>query len=138
MRKFTVMIALLLVVALATPAIGASFPDVPSNHWAYEAINELVAAGVIEGYPDGTYKGQRNLTRYEIAMIVSRVMDNMAEQRQELMDEVESMQKKDSGLTTEQAQDVTAIVKALMEKNMPEAPEAPTELTDQQADQVVN
>ncbi|HMA60814.1 MAG TPA: S-layer homology domain-containing protein [Halanaerobiales bacterium] len=128
----------MLVVALATPAIGASFPDVPSNHWAYEAINELVAAGVIEGYPDGTYKGQRNLTRYEIAMIVSRVMDNMAEQRQELMDKVESMEKKDSGLTTEQAQDVTAIVKALMEKNMPEAPEPPTELTDQQADQVVN
>ena len=138
MRKFTVMIALLLVVALATPAIGASFPDVPSNHWAYEAINELVAAGIIEGYPDGTYKGQRNLTRYEIAMIVSRVMDNMAEERAALMDKVESMEKKDSGLTTEQAQDVTAIVKALMEKNMPEAPEAPTELTDQQADQVVN
>jgi hypothetical protein len=88
MRKFTVMIALLLVVALATPAIGASFPDVPSNHWAYEAINTLVAAGIIEGYPDGTYKGQRNLTRYEIAMIVSRVLDNIEEERAAMMDKI--------------------------------------------------
>ena len=132
------MIALLLVVALATPAIGASFPDVPSNHWSYQAINDLVAAGVIEGYPDGTYKGQKNLTRYEIAMIVSRLMDNMAEERAELMDKVESMDDGDSGLSTAQAQDVTAIVKSLMEKNMPEEQEPPTELTEGQADQVVN
>lgn len=138
MKKLTVIVALLLVVALATPAIGQSFPDVPSNHWAYEAVNQLVAAGIIEGYPDGTYKGQRNLTRYEIAMIVSRALDNIAEERQALMEKVESMEDKDSGLSTAQAQDVTAIVKSLIEKNMPEPQEPPTELTEQQADQVVN
>src|SRR6056297_2185864 len=91
MRKFTVVIALLLVVALATPAIGASFPDVPSNHWAYEAINELVATGIIEGYPDGTYKGQNNLTRYEVAMIISRLLDNIAEEQDAMMAKIESM-----------------------------------------------
>ncbi|MCF8008714.1 MAG: S-layer homology domain-containing protein [Halanaerobiales bacterium] len=142
MRKFTVVIALLLVVALATPALGASFPDVPATHWAYQAVNKLVAAGVVEGYPDGTYKGQRNLTRYEMAMIVSRALDNIAEQRKAMLAEIKASQPEvketKAGLTTEQAQDVTAIVKALMQKNMPEVPELPEGLTDQQVDEVAN
>src|SRR6056297_2738626 len=138
MRKFTVVIALLLVVALATPALGASFPDVPSNHWAYEAINKLVAAGIIEGYPDGTYKGQNNLTRYEIAMIVSRALDNISAERAEMMEKIDSMGEDKAGLTTEEAQDVTAIVKALIQKNMPEQPEMPENLTETQINEVAN
>jgi len=138
MRKFTIVIALLLVVALATPALGASFPDVPSNHWAYEAINKLVAAGVIEGYPDGTYKGQRNMTRYEMAMIISRALDNINAERAEMLKKIDSMGEKKAGLTTEQAQDVTAIVKALIQKNMPEVPEVPENLTEAQINEVAN
>ncbi|MDZ7673355.1 MAG: S-layer homology domain-containing protein [Halanaerobiales bacterium] len=141
MRKFTIVIALLLVVALATPALGASFPDVPSNHWAYEAINKLVAAGVIEGYPDGTYKGQNNLTRYEMAMMISRALDNINEQQAEMLERIDSMGEEKAGLTTEQAQDVTAIVKALIQKNMPEQTEQvefPENLTEEQINEVAN
>jgi hypothetical protein len=141
MKKLTIMIALLLVVALATPALGASFPDVPSNHWAYEAINKLVAAGVIEGYPDGTYKGQRNMTRYEMAMIISRALDNINEQQAEMLERIDSMGEEKAGLTTEQAQDVTAIVKALIQKNMPEETEEvvmPENLTEEQINEVAN
>jgi len=147
MKKITVVIALLLVVALATPAIGSSFPDVPSNHWAYEAVNELVAAGIIEGYPDGTYKGQQSLTRYEIAMMVSRALDNIAAEREAMMDRIVALEEEEpevvveekapAGLTSEQAQDVAAIVKALIQKNMPEVPEVPEELTEKQINQVV-
>jgi hypothetical protein len=55
--------------ASATP-----FADVPSNHWAYAAIASLAADGLIDGYPDGSFKGDRPLTRYEMAAIVARVI----------------------------------------------------------------
>ncbi|MDR7440067.1 MAG: S-layer homology domain-containing protein, partial [Armatimonadota bacterium] len=50
------------------------FADVPTNHWAYDAIAELAAKGLIEGYPDGTFKGSQALTRYEMAMVVARII----------------------------------------------------------------
>jgi S-layer homology domain len=55
--------------APATP-----FADVPANHWAYQAIQSLAADGLIDGYPDGSFKGDRPLTRYEMAAIVARVI----------------------------------------------------------------
>ncbi|CCU80069.1 hypothetical protein HSACCH_01825 [Halanaerobium saccharolyticum subsp. saccharolyticum DSM 6643] len=122
MKKLTITIALMLVVALAMPAFGASFSDVPSDHWAYNAINKLVAAGIVEGYPDGEYKGQQSMTRYEMAVMVSRALDN-------IVDEMEAM---GEGLTTGQAEDVTAIVKSLMEKNTND------ELSDAQAEEVAD
>lgn len=134
MKKFSILIAMLLVVALAVPTFANPFTDVPANHWAYEAVNKLVAAGIISGYPDGTYKGNKTLTRYEIAVVVSRALDNIAAEQEALADELDAAK---AGLTTEQAQDVTAIVKALMEKNVPEV-ELPEGLTDQQAEEVAN
>ena len=53
---------------------GVLFPDVPENHWAYEYINGLVQAGVIDGYPDGTFGGERSLTRYEYASMLYKAM----------------------------------------------------------------
>ena len=44
------------------------------NDWAYQAVSDLSAQGVVEGYPDGTFKGERNVTRYEIAQIIARLM----------------------------------------------------------------
>jgi len=49
------------------------FPDIPTNHWAYEAVSDLSRRGLVEGYPDGTFGGDRMLTRYEFAQIVCRV-----------------------------------------------------------------
>ena len=60
--------------ALAAPA--NPFVDVPAKHWAYDSINKLAQAGVISGYGDGTYKGDRTLTRYEVATIVAKAMAN--------------------------------------------------------------
>ena len=50
------------------------FADVPEHHWAYEAVLQLQAAGLIEGYPDGEYKGQRPRTRDEMAMVIARFL----------------------------------------------------------------
>ncbi|HMD03004.1 MAG TPA: S-layer homology domain-containing protein, partial [Candidatus Baltobacteraceae bacterium] len=60
--------------AKATP-----FADVPANHWAYQYIQSLAADGLIDGYPDGKFKGDRPLTRYEMAVIVARVVAKLQE-----------------------------------------------------------
>src|ERR1700731_640148 len=56
------------------PASATPFSDVPANHWAYQAIQSLAADGLVEGYPDGKFKGDRPLTRYEMAVLVARVI----------------------------------------------------------------
>lgn len=50
------------------------FTDVPSNHWAYEALLKLYQLGLITGYPDGTYKGNQPMSRYEIALIIYKLL----------------------------------------------------------------
>src|SRR2546428_8466164 len=59
---------------MIAPAFAQPFADTPTNHWAYDAIAELAAKGLIEGYPDGTFKGDRAMTRYEMAMVVARLL----------------------------------------------------------------
>jgi hypothetical protein len=74
MRHLAVVVAAALVFALVAPAVAQPFADVPTNHWAYDAIAELAAKGLVEGYPDGTFKGDRAMTRYEMAMVVARLL----------------------------------------------------------------
>ena len=50
------------------------FSDVPAGHWAYDSVNQLAAEGVIDGFPDGTYGGDKLMTRYEMAQIVAKAM----------------------------------------------------------------
>ncbi len=66
------MIALAL--AVGSPAFAQPFTDTSTTHWAYDAIAELFVKGLIKGYPDGTFKGDRTLTRYEMAMVVARLL----------------------------------------------------------------
>ena len=63
------------------------FPDVPSNHWAYEAVSDLSRRGLVEGYPDGTFGGDRLLTRYEFAQIVYRALQNGVQVDEQLVTE---------------------------------------------------
>ena len=63
------------------------FPDVPSNHWAYEAVSNLSRRGLVEGYPDGTFGGDRLLTRYEFAEIVYRAIQNGVQVNEQLVTE---------------------------------------------------
>jgi hypothetical protein len=66
-------------VFLLSTLAGAAplFPDVPDNHWAKDAVAALAAKGLVEGYPDGTFKGDRSASRWEVAMIVARLLAKM-------------------------------------------------------------
>jgi hypothetical protein len=76
LRRAGLRVALMLAMAalLGRPAGAVPFADVPANHWAYADIQALAAAGLVDGYPDGAFKGDRPLTRYEMAVIVARVI----------------------------------------------------------------
>ncbi|MFI5359578.1 MAG: S-layer homology domain-containing protein, partial [Halanaerobiales bacterium] len=140
MKKNSIVIAMFLVVALTVSAFAASFADVPANHWAYEAVNKLVAAGLISGYPDGTYRGQNTMTRYEVATILARLLNSLAEMREEMMDQVtfmihDAVLSVESGLSEAQAEDVQAILQAVIDKNTGGAAEG---LTTAQAEEIYN
>ena len=66
--------ALVVGAASTTFAAANPFSDVPADHWAYDAVAQLAADGVIEGYGDSTFKGDRNITRYEMAQMVAKAM----------------------------------------------------------------
>ena len=70
MKKFLAVFAVIALVAFAAPAFAANpFMDVPAGHWAYDAVAQLEASGVISGYHDGAFKGAQPATRYEVASV---------------------------------------------------------------------
>ena len=75
-KKVAVALAAALVVGTGSTTFAAAnpFSDVPQGHWAYNSVSKLAAEGVIEGYGDGTYRGDRNITRYEMAQMVAKAM----------------------------------------------------------------
>ena len=83
-------LATALVVGAASTTFAAAnpFSDVPRDHWAYDAVTQLAADGVVEGYGDGTYRGDRNITRYEMAQMVAKAMakDNLSSSDRALVD----------------------------------------------------
>jgi len=75
MKKFLAVFAVIALVAFAAPAFAANpFMDVPAGHWAYDAVAQLAARGVVSGYPDGAFKGAQPATRYEVASVVARAL----------------------------------------------------------------
>ena len=78
MRRLVLGIAAALLAAgMLAPAHASTFSDVPTDHWAYEAIDYLQQMGLVEGYPDNTFKGDRPFTRYEMAMAIARVFTKL-------------------------------------------------------------
>ncbi len=66
--------ALVVGAASTTFAAANPFSDVPADHWAYDAVAKLAAEGVVEGYGDGSYRGQQEITRYEMAQMIAKAM----------------------------------------------------------------
>lgn len=96
----TIKVALLAVLgtALFVPAIAQdNFPDVPENHWAYEALENLKREGILVGYPDGTYKGPRDLTRYELAVALNAAYQRMKMMHDGLADQIAEIKRSLSG-----------------------------------------
>ena len=78
MRKTMIMVIIIMVLAICLPVFAQEFPDVPTDHWAYNAVQELAATGIIQGYPDGTYGGKRAMTRYEFAEALAKAIPGIA------------------------------------------------------------
>ena len=74
MKKILAMAAVAALAAGASAYAANPFSDVSTSDWAYQAVSDLSDQGIVEGYPDGTFKGQTNITRYEMAQIVARLM----------------------------------------------------------------
>lgn len=93
--KKTLFLAMTIAMGITASAYAANpFSDVPAGHWAYDAVNKLAAEGVVEGYPDGTYGGDRLMTRYEMAQIVAKAMAkgaNVDKLAAEFADELDSL-----------------------------------------------
>lgn len=93
--KKTLFLAMTMALGITASAYAANpFSDVPAGHWAYDAVNKLAAEGVVEGYPDGTYGGDRLMTRYEMAQIVAKAMAkgaNVDKLAAEFADELDSL-----------------------------------------------
>ncbi len=73
--KKTLVFAMAMALGVSATAFAANpFSDLPAGHWAYASVAKLAAAGVVDGYPDGTFKGDRTMTRYEMAQIVAKAL----------------------------------------------------------------
>jgi len=80
-KKSAIILGIILLVAIFAPVFAAPlFPDVPAEHWARDAVANLAAKGLLEGYPDGTFKGERSATRWETAMLVARLLNKMEQE----------------------------------------------------------
>ncbi len=75
-KQLATVLAATAVLGVTTAFAANPFADVTADHWAYQSVSQLAAAGVINGYPDGTFKGQNSITRYEMAQMVAKAMAN--------------------------------------------------------------
>ena len=85
-QKLTAMVNALVGVQTETDTT-TMFPDVPENHWAYEAVAAMAKSGLVKGYPDGEFKGDRNMTRYEFAAMLYKAMLNGAKLSDKILTE---------------------------------------------------
>lgn len=109
LKKFSLMLAVALAFGFVwATAANAGFDDVPADHWAYDAVEYLADEGLVIGYPDGTYGGNRLLTRYEFAMVIVRLYND-------IMDRVDIGDPPDV--------DVEAVLDMLMDEFQPEIDE---------------
>ena len=93
MKKILALAAVAALTAGVSAYAANPFSDVSTDDWAYQAVSDLSDQGVVEGYPDGTFKGERNMTRYELAQIIARLMakeDQLNAEQQATLDKLAS------------------------------------------------
>jgi len=73
MKRFTLFVLAVLLFSSAT-VMAAPFSDVPAAHWAFDAINKLADKGIVQGFPDGKFKGNKGLTRFDLAMVTAKML----------------------------------------------------------------
>ena len=77
MKKYSFIVTVAVLIAFAAPVLANPFADLPFSHWAYDAVNKLTDKGIMTGMPDGTFKGEKQVSRYELAVTLARALDTM-------------------------------------------------------------
>ena len=77
MKNTSIIASAAMLLAGAAIASANPFSDVPASHWAYQAVNSMAEKGIIQGFPNGTFKGNQNVTRYQLAMITAKMIANV-------------------------------------------------------------
>jgi len=103
MKKLALLVCAVAAIAVARPALAQGpFADVPTDHWAYDAVNELAKQGIVNGYPDSTFGGKRALTRYEFAMAIQRMLQEVQRRIDAAVHGITPPPPQTSGITQEQ------------------------------------
>ncbi|MEW5866217.1 MAG: S-layer homology domain-containing protein, partial [Bacillota bacterium] len=85
-RCLAAVVTIIMALVLALPVMANPFADVPETHWAYEAVKRLAASGLVQGFPDGIFKGAEEMTRYQMAIVVARVLSDLDSQIREAVE----------------------------------------------------
>lgn len=85
---------LILILFVTTAGLAEIYKDVPETHWAYEAINILSQLGILTGFPDGTFRGNESVTRYQLSVLVYRLYSLLASRIESLKFQIESLEQK--------------------------------------------
>lgn len=114
--------AVVLPASVAHAQSSADFPDVQENHWAYQAVHDLAEKGLVKGYPDGKFLGNRSLTRFEFATVVERLLETINDM------------KAGSAPTTGVTQDDLNKIQVLIDKFQPQLDAIQADVTQAKAD----
>lgn len=118
-QKFTKMMAFVVVAVLSLGLVAsASFPDVPADHWAYDAVTRLVDEGLLSGMPDGTFSGSEPMNRYSVAVLIARLLDRIEAQPASVIERV-----------VQQPVTVNQPVQPIIEKTIERVIQEPVEVT---------
>jgi hypothetical protein len=97
-KLLAVLVATAMIGIVAIPVLAGPFSDLPEeSHWALDAIRMLAALGIIEGYPDGTYKGSQPATRYEVALIIARALEYLDRDIRKMSERMSELEGKQDG-----------------------------------------
>jgi CRISPR/Cas system CMR-associated protein Cmr5 small subunit len=93
MKKFlAILVSAVMIIVMALPVLASPFSDLSDSHWAADAVKMLAALGIIQGYPDGTFKGRNQATRYEVALMVARALEYLDKDIRDLTERLNQLQ----------------------------------------------
>ncbi|HAI85768.1 MAG TPA: hypothetical protein DCL63_02115, partial [Firmicutes bacterium] len=95
-RLLAILVSVMMIIGMALPVLASPFSDLPDDHWASDAVKMLSALGIIQGYPDGLFKGRNQATRYEVALMVARALEYLDRDIRDLTERLNQIDGKSS------------------------------------------
>jgi len=93
MKRFlAILVSAVMIIGMALPVLASPFSDLPDSHWASDAVKMLAALGIVLGYPDGSFKGRNQATRYEVALMVARALEYLDKDIRDLTERLNQLQ----------------------------------------------